>query len=95
MVLRVDPEELETQAVKIEGLALQFGSDLDTEKSNVEAMDWDGDAGVAFVGMFQEARERFRDVEDSIADIASLLRHAKADLENADRAVADAIRNVI
>jgi WXG100 family type VII secretion target len=92
VVLRVDPEELEAEAVKIEALAEQFGQSMDTEQSNVEGMNWDGDSGAAFVGLFEQARTKFRDVEEAIGSIASLLRATAADLQNADAEVARAIR---
>jgi WXG100 family type VII secretion target len=92
MVLRVDPEELEAQAGKIETLASQFGIDLDTEKGNVEAMDWDGQSREAFITMFEEARTQFKDVEEQIANIALLLRSAKDGLIDADEYVAAGIR---
>ena len=93
MVLRVDPDELEAQAVKIETLASQFSFDLDTEKGNVEAMNWDGESREAFVMMFEEARTQFRDVEEYIAGIAGLLRAAKDGLIDADELVANTIRS--
>lgn len=92
MVLRVDPEELESQARRIEGVARQFGADLDTARSEVDALDWDGRAREAYVAMFQEARTQFRDVEEQITTIATALRLAKDGLVDADEAIARSVR---
>lgn len=84
MVLRVDPEELESEARAIESLAEQFGSDLDTRQSEVEGMNWDGQSREAFVSMFGEARAQFRDVQEQINNIARTLRDAKDGIIDAD-----------
>jgi WXG100 family type VII secretion target len=91
MVLRVDPEELESQAVRIESVAGQFGADLDTAQGEVDSLDWDGRTREAFVAMFQEARTQFRDVEQQITSIAATLRAAKDGLIDADEAIARSV----
>ena len=42
--------------------------------------------------MFSEARTQFRDVEEQIANIASMLRDAKDGLIEADEAIGQGIR---
>ena len=91
MVLRVDPEVLESEATNIESLASQFGADLDGRQSSVEGLDWDGATREAFVAMFTEARTQFRDVEEQIANIASTLRGAKDGLMEADTSIGQSI----
>jgi WXG100 family type VII secretion target len=91
MVLKVDPEVLESEATNIESLSSQFGGDLDSRQSAVEGLDWDGQTREAFVAMFAEARTQFRDVEEQIANIASTLRSAKDGLIEADASIGQGI----
>ncbi len=91
MVLKVDPEELESQAQRIESVAGQFGADLDQAQGDVDALDWDGQTREAFVAMFQEARTQFKDVEEQIANIANTLRSAKDGLIEADESIARSV----
>jgi WXG100 family type VII secretion target len=91
MVLRVDPDELETQAQSIEAIANEFGGDLDTARTRVDGLDWDGQTREAFVAMFEEARYQFKDVEQQIANIAATLRAAKDGLIEADESIARAV----
>jgi WXG100 family type VII secretion target len=91
MVLKVDPEVLETEATNIESLASQFGADLDTRASAVEGLDWDGATREAFAAMFSETRTQLRDVEEQIANIASTLRSAKDGLIEADTSIGQGI----
>lgn len=94
MALSVDPEELETEAGAIEGLAGQFGDLLDDRQTAIEGIEgWDGDAREAFQQLFQEARTQMRDVEDQINNIAGLLRAAKDGLLEQDEMIAAGIRN--
>lgn len=90
-MLKVDPEVLESEATNIEGLATQFGGDLDARERAVEGLDWDGATREAFVAMFSEARTQFRDVEEQIANIASTLRSAKDGLIEADASIGQSI----
>ncbi len=91
-MLKVDPEVLEAEATQIETLASTFGGDLDSRERAVEGLDWDGATREAFVTMFSEARTQFRDVEEQIANIASMLRDAKDGLIEADEAIGQGIR---
>lgn len=86
-MLRVEPEELESQATRVEGFSEQFGLDLDTIEREVEGLGWDGQAREAFVSMFAEARTQFRDVEAQITNIAATLRAAKDGLIEADSGI--------
>jgi WXG100 family type VII secretion target len=90
-MLKVDPEVLESEATNIEGLATQFGGDLDARERAVEGLDWDGATHEAFVAMFSEARTQFRDVEEQLANIASTLRSAKDGLIEADASIGQSI----
>lgn len=91
MVLRVEPEELESQAVRVEGFSEQFGLDLDTIEREVEGLGWDGQAREAFVSLFAEARTQFRDVEAWITNIAATLREAKNTIMEADSGASQGI----
>lgn len=91
MVLKVDPEVIDTEVTNIKSLAEQFGIDLDSRQSAIEGLDWDGQTREAFIAMFESARTQFRDVEAQIDGIAEALKGAKDGLIDADTSIAQGI----
>jgi WXG100 family type VII secretion target len=91
----VNPELLYDEANNINGFREQFCTGLDACQRRVEGLEWRGKSAEAYRNMFSTARQRLRNVEESLTEIAEALKFAAHNLELTDTDAAAATNRML
>lgn len=89
--LSVDPAQVESEAVQIERMAVQFADEMRRRKGAVLALPWEGRTASAFSAEFEQLATMFTKVEAQIDGIGKALRKAKDGLLSVDEQIASGL----
>lgn len=95
--IKVTPEQLESAAGRIEGLAADYKTQYDAlySKTNAMASTWQGEDNVAFVNQIDGFKEDFRNMHSLMLSYATFLRDSAKHYRETQDAVEDAAKKLI